>query len=124
MGDNNLVSGKVTQSENGPGLLELDEQGTYEVRAAANPTGRPMVIAVNLDPAEADLTPLDPRELVAAVTGRATGTGAQPVTATEFTREDAERRQGIWWYLLFGGLLLLAAETVISNRLSRRERFL
>ena len=61
---------------------------------------------------------------MAAVTGRAADSGLAPVVAVEMTREDAERRQGVWWYLLFAGLLLLAAETVISNRLSRRERFL
>jgi hypothetical protein len=40
------------------------------------------------------------------------------------TREEAERRQGLWWYLLVAGVLLLAAETVIANRLSRSEKFL
>jgi hypothetical protein len=40
------------------------------------------------------------------------------------TREDAERRQSLWWYLLLAGLLLLATETIISNRLSRKEKFL
>ena len=88
------------------------------------PTGRPDAIAVNIDPAEADLTPLDPRELVAAVTGHATQAAAQQAAPQEMTREDAEKRQSLWWYLLFAGLLLLAAETVISNRLSRKEKFL
>ena len=82
-----------------------------------------MAIAVNLDPAESDLTPLDPAELVAAVTGRATpGGGAGGGAASRCRREEAEKRQGLWWYLLFAGLLLLAAETVISNRLSRKEK--
>ena len=54
-----------------PASLELNEQGVYEVRAAAGSAGRPDRIAVNLDPAESDLAPLDPQELVAAVTGRA-----------------------------------------------------
>jgi hypothetical protein len=40
------------------------------------------------------------------------------------TREEVERRQGLWWYLLLAGLLLLAAETAIANRLSRNEKFL
>jgi hypothetical protein len=40
------------------------------------------------------------------------------------TREETERRQSLWWYLLMTGLLLLAIETVISNRLSRKEKFL
>jgi hypothetical protein len=118
---------RIAQSGAGQGnegLLELSQQGVYEVRSSGAAAGRPEAIAVNLDPAESDLTPLDPRELVAAVTGRATPTSAQPAVAPEMTREEAERRQGLWWYLLMTGLLLLAAETVISNRLSRKEKFL
>jgi hypothetical protein len=30
----------------------------------------------------------------------------------------------LWWYLLFTGLLLLAAESAIANHLSRKEKFL
>jgi hypothetical protein len=45
-------------------------------------------------------------------------------TAQEATREEVERRQSLWWYLLLTGLLILATETVIANRLSRREKFL
>ena len=88
---------RVTASVNAPGLLELDEQGLYEVRSSGATTGRPEAIAVNLDPAEADLTPLDPEELVAAVTGRAADSQSPVATAVEMTREDAERRQGVWW---------------------------
>jgi aerotolerance regulator-like protein/VWA domain-containing protein len=118
---------RITQSGAGTGnqgLLELSQQGVYEVRSAGVAAGRPEAIAVNLDPAESDLTPLDPRELVAAVTGRATPTAGGPVAARGMTREEAERRQSLWWYLLMTGLLLLAAETVIANHLSRKEKFL
>ena len=111
--------------EGNEGLLELNEQGVYEVRPTSAPAGRPEAIAVNLDPAESDLSPIDPRELVAAVTGHATQVAAGPATPVqEMTREESERRQSLWWYLLLAGLLLLAAETVIANRLSRKERFL
>jgi hypothetical protein len=101
-----------------PRFVELEEQGFYEVRAkdAAKPA---LVVAVNLDPAESDLTSMDPRELVAAVTGRAVSDIEQGPPAAA-TPKDAERRQAIWWYLLFAGVVLLAAETVVSNRLSRR----
>jgi hypothetical protein len=115
---------RTTQRANSPGLLELTEQGIYEIRAAGSTTGRPLAIAVNIDPAEADLAPLDPAELVAAVTGRATAETAETAAAEPVSREDAEKRQALWWYLLFAGVLLLSAETVISNRLSRKEKFL
>jgi hypothetical protein len=109
------------------GPLELDEQGIYEVRPAGGSQSAPQAIAVNLDPAESDLTPIDPAELVAAVTGHAApaATSAQkPTEVSEFDVKDAEKRQALWWYLLLTGLLLLAIETVVSNRLSQGERFL
>ena len=110
------------QRAGSPGLLELSEQGIYEVRAAGAASGRPQAIAVNINPVEADLTALDPKELVATVTGHANQRRRRTETAGRtVSREDTERRQGLWWYLLFAGLLLLAAETVVSNRLSQRE---
>ncbi len=118
---------RIAQSSLGEGtdgLLELSEQGIYEVRTNGQASGRPEAIAVNLDPAESDLNPLDPSELVAAVTGHATPTAVQPEQATQMTREEAERRQSLWWYLLLAGVGLLAAETVIANHLSRKEKFL
>jgi hypothetical protein len=110
--------------EGNEGLLELDQQGIYELRTTASPGARPEAIAVNLDPAESDLAAIDPRELVGAVTGRATPVAAAAAPAQELTREESERHQSLWWYLLLAGLLLLAAETLISNRLSRHEKFL
>lgn len=111
-------------SQNGSGILELTEQGIYEIRTPGDNVARPEAVAVNLDPAESDLTPLDPQELVASVTGHAAPEAQQPASAQQLTREEAERRQGVWWYLLMAGLLLLAAETAIANRLSRTEKFL
>ncbi|MGH7670469.1 MAG: hypothetical protein ACRENQ_13365, partial [Gemmatimonadaceae bacterium] len=75
-------------------------------------------IAVNVDPAESDLSHLDPQELIAAVTSRAADAANASAVAAS-SPEDLERRQRIWWYLVFGALLLFAAETVVSNRLSR-----
>jgi hypothetical protein len=112
------------------GPLELDEQGVYEVRPAGGSADgfAPQAIAVNIDPAEEDLTPIDPAELVAAVTGHAAATAAAGLpTATEAEQidiKDAEKKQSFWWYLLVVGLLLLATETVVSNRLSQHEKFL
>jgi hypothetical protein len=62
---------------------------------------------------------MDPRELVAAATGHAGPNVTQPQTAAASTPEETERRQSLWWYLLVVGVLLLAGETVLSNRISR-----
>lgn len=117
---------RISMAASDPGILELNEHGLYEIRsAAAGASGRPDRIAVNLDPAESDLTPLDPGELVAAVTGRAMQTTATGTDApAELSPEEAEQRQSLWWYLLVAGLILLAAESVVANQLSRSERFL
>ncbi|OLC79707.1 MAG: hypothetical protein AUH72_14060 [Acidobacteria bacterium 13_1_40CM_4_65_8] len=67
---------------------------------------------------------MDPSALVASVTGHATSVDVQQASPQEMTREDAERRQSLWWYLLLTGVGLLAIETTIANRLSRKEKFL
>jgi len=77
-------------------------------------------VAVNLDPAEANLARIDPEELKASVLASNGGSVAGAVAADAPTREDAERRQTIWWYLLVLAGVLLATETLMSNRLSRR----
>ena len=63
-----------------------------------------VTVAVNVEPGESDLEPMDPAELVAAVT--APGETSGPGTVVEVTAADQERRQAIWWYLLAAGLLL------------------
>jgi hypothetical protein len=98
------------------GLLELPEQGFYEIRRQGLDEPRPRTVAVNLELEESNLAALDPQELAGAVAGRADV--ARPATPeTTLSPEDRERRQAIWWYLLVAALLILAAETVVSNRL-------
>ena len=54
-------------------MLELTEQGFYEIRPQGKDTEPAVVVASNVDLAESDMTPLDPKEVVAAATGRANG---------------------------------------------------
>ena len=99
------------------GALELTEQGFYDVRTAGAPPDAAVVLASNVDPGEADLTPIDPKELIAAITGRVGS--AQAVAGPRPTAEAQAEAQRIWWYLLVAAGLLLTAETLLSNRLSR-----
>ena len=111
---------RVTLSAgSGPEFLELDEQGFYELRSTGAAEARPPAVAVDIDPAESDLSAMDPREFVAALTGRAGPDVDRASAPDQVTPQDLERRQAIWWYLLFGGILLLATETILSNRISR-----
>jgi Aerotolerance regulator N-terminal/von Willebrand factor type A domain len=109
---------RIAGARGGAGqLVTLREQGFYELRGLDTPVGSGRPIAVNVDPSEADLSHLDPQELIAAVTaGVPSGTNADVNVAAP---QDQERGQKVWWYLLLGALLILAAETAWSNRLSR-----
>jgi hypothetical protein len=101
----------------GGDVVPLEEQGFYELRGQSPSGGPTATVASNIDLAESDLTPMDPKEVVAAVTGRASGVsgGAGSAEMTDATREATQR---IWWYLLFAGAILLAGETLVSNRIN------
>jgi hypothetical protein len=104
-----------------PRSVELRERGFYEVRSGSTAIGAGRPVAVNVDLAESDLSHFDPAELVASVTARSERGANDPASAVfEGTAQELERRQAVWWYLLFAAVLVLAAETVFSNRLSRR----
>jgi hypothetical protein len=107
--------------DSNPRSVELKERGFYEVRSGSMAIGAGRPVAVNVDLAESDQSHFDPAELVAAITARgerSAAAGNNPVF--EGTAQELERRQAVWWYLLMGAVLLLAGETMFSNRLSRR----
>lgn len=99
-------------------LITLREQGFYELRGHDTPAGSGRPIAVNVDPTESDLSHVDPQDVVAAVAA-ANGQRLAGGDLNTGTPQDQERRQKVWWYLLAIALLLMAAETALSNRLSR-----
>lgn len=104
-------------------FLQLDEQGFFEIRPPGQSDVRAVAMAVNVDPAEAELAPLDAEEVQAAIlSGGAAAGGAagSEARAAELRREDRERRQSLWRWILVGAFGLLVAETILSNRLSRR----
>lgn len=108
--------------EMGPRYLPLEERGFYTVRPPGTDPDRPFVIAVNVDLSESNLEPLDPEELVARVVGGpADGSAGSGFTdGTELRREDQERRQSVWRWLLVAAFALLVGETLLSNWVSRR----
>ena len=104
----------------GPDVVELTEQGFYEVRGLAAGAPPAMIVAANVDLQESDLGAKPAADIVAAATGRAGGSSASTAEKaslpgpTDAAQESAQRA---WWYLLFAGVMLLAAETVIANRI-------
>jgi hypothetical protein len=108
---------RVPVEDEGTEVLELAEQGFYELRADRNEAEA--VVAANVDPAESDLTPIDPREITAAAAGGG-GTGtAGSLEGVPLTREAREKNQRLWWYFLVVGLLLLGTDTLLSNRIAK-----
>ena len=106
---------RVPLEDEGSDVVELTEQGFYEVRGDESDV---TVVASNVDPIEADLTPMDPKEIVAAAVaapdGREGGTAGVPLPP-----EAREKNQRLWWYLLCAGIVLLGLDTLVSNRLAR-----
>ena len=107
---------RLPLDDEGTDVLELTEQGFYEIRGDANQADG--IVAANVDPAEADLTPMDPREITAAAVGAEDGT-AGPQAGVPLTPEAKEKNQRLWWYLLVAGILLLGADTLLSNRMAK-----
>ena len=110
---------QVPIDEEGAEVLELAEQGFYELRTRAG-EGVTAVVASNVDSTESDLTTMDPKEIVAAATGgpdEAARAGRQ--AGVPLPPDAQERSQRLWWYLLCLGIVLLGADTLISNRLSK-----
>jgi hypothetical protein len=111
-----VAGAEVAGVEERAGFVELEEQGFYELRTAGDRSATiPLAVNVNLE--ESDLSRFEPVELVTSVANRGTGAagGGDPrnLTATE-----REKRQNLWWYLLALALVLMAAETMLGNRLS------
>lgn len=97
-------------------LLSVRELGFYELRRSGA-GAIPVPMAVNPIVAESDLGVMDPEELASAVLS---GSGRSVASEDRIaTPGEREQRQSAWWYLLVVAFVLFAAETVISNRLSR-----
>lgn len=110
-------SGERVTVDEASHVLELREQGFYEIRAERD--AEPIVVASNVNLAESDLTRMDPAEVAAGATGRA-GDAASAGASGTITPEERERTQRLWWYLLFAGLLLLGGETLVANSIRTR----
>jgi hypothetical protein len=111
-------SGKAVEfADPARNTFELKETGFYHVRLEGEPPGEGAFVAVNVPPAESDLTPFDPAELVAAVTGGAGQSAA--ASAQTPAPEDDERRHSVWWLLLAAGVVLLAVEAYVAGRFPR-----
>ncbi len=100
--------------EGGASVLALREAGVYRLRSAAAASDVGVPIAANVDPAESDPARVEPTAVAAAVTVRSPT--AAVASAPVESRTEREARQGFWWYLIAAATVLLAGETLLSNR--------
>lgn len=101
-------------------FFSLNEAGFYELRPSSqDETIAPLTVAVNADPAESDLSFADPEEFAGGLARGGAGGAAGPALSRP---GEAEERQRLWWFLLMAALWVLAAETILSNHLSREVR--
>jgi hypothetical protein len=94
--------------------VALDASGFYEVREGRSGGRLLAVIAANAPAEETRLDAFDPDDLRLA-TGAVDSVAQRPDVST-LTPQEAEKRQGLWWYLLAGLTVLLVAELLVANR--------
>jgi hypothetical protein len=103
------------QDETDDPVFSPRQPGFYEVRYRRGDRDEVVTLAVNPDPTEADLTPMDATEAVTAAAG--VDPSAPPPDPDETSTPEArERQQGVWQYLLLAVLLALVAETMVAAR--------
>jgi hypothetical protein len=107
---------RVALGAGGEPAIRLDAPGFYAVRAVGEDVAAASV-AVNPDPAEGDLAPMDLDAFLAAVRPAEAAPAAAPSGEAVISPAERERRQGLWWYLVAGAVVLALAETLLSNRL-------
>lgn len=109
-------------------LLTVDVPGIWEIRPPGEQPEHPLAVAANVDLAESDLSRLDLEEFAGAVggevgeSGTAAGAGGDWLPGGEgvgLRDEELEQRQSLWRFLLAAAFVLMAAETILANRLSR-----
>ena len=100
-------------------LLQIDEQGFYQVHRAT-PADVEVVLAANIDPTEANPRVLDVEGFVEEIRA-----SAIPATRTAVsTRRLAagyEQQQQLWQLVLSAALALMLLEAFFANRLSAQR---
>jgi hypothetical protein len=77
--------------------------------------GAPQLVAVNLDPAESDLTTWTNDLQIARLTPPKSESPTSPILAT-MHGEEAERHQRFWWYAILTATVFLFLEIFLANR--------
>jgi Aerotolerance regulator N-terminal/von Willebrand factor type A domain len=108
-------SGRQQHLAGGAGVLRIDETGFYEAHVSGG-GARSLIVAANARTDESRLEPLDTDALLAAIDRSA----PSPERLAGYQAREPNRYDSAWWFLLLVCVLLLALETLVSNRLSER----
>lgn len=109
-------SGGQTRMAPGDAFAKVDEVGFYEVHVGGG-GARSLVFAANPLPRESDLAPLDVNAFINSI--GATASAGEGTRAQLARSVDTSADGHAWWFLLLICALLLALDTLLSNRLSR-----
>jgi hypothetical protein len=93
-------------------LITGRQPGFYRLRYPQHPD----FAAVDLDAAEGDFTKLDFGAFMTGVTGGSGNVEGREANR-QFSNEEIENRQKVWWPLLFLALLLLITESLLAQRI-------
>jgi hypothetical protein len=117
-GDRRPIERAIT----GPTWIPLEEIGFYQVEPVEG-AAEPVSVAVNASPAESDLAPMAPERVVEAVVGAGATATTEAASAPEAGAPDGQPpgRRELWWPLLLLAGIVLAAESLIANRWTRRR---
>ncbi len=109
----------VVTLQGGNHTVPLEYPGFYQLRLAGDSRD---VVMVAANPAieESDPAAVDPEEMAAVLKAGAVADRSVAVQQA-LSPDERERRQGLWWYLTGALLLLLVAETAVSNRISLKR---
>lgn len=106
----------IVRLEREQALLPIDEPGFYQVHRAT-PAAVEVVLAANIDPAEANPRRLDVARFVEEI--KASARPAPPAEIlTRRQAADYEQQQQLWHLVLSAALVLLLLEALLANRVA------
>jgi hypothetical protein len=112
-------SADIIRLERQSALLRIDEPGFYQLHRAT-PAGVEVVLAANIDPAEANPQTLDAAAFVEDIKALAKPAPAATVLTRRQVNEQ-EQQQQLWYLVLSAVLGLMLLEAFVANRISTKR---
>jgi hypothetical protein len=107
----------VAMAAGSTSFTETDEPGVYTI----NPTARPRVFAVNLDPAESKTSPMavETLEQFGCRLVNPSRTRVDRDLLRQMRNAELESRQKLWRWLILAAIGVLIAETLLAGQIKR-----